>query len=51
MRDEAPIHRDKLIAGVRGADDLYRRRRRDVESRRQIARLADQIGEAMDFRP
>ena len=33
------MHRDKLIAGVRGADNLYRRRGRDVESRCQIARL------------
>ena len=45
------MHRDKLIAGVRGADNLYRRRGRDVESRRQIGRLSDKISQAMVFRP
>src|SRR5208283_3065129 len=46
-----PSHRHKLIASLACANDLDRRRWRDVEARREISGLADDAGEPMDFRP
>jgi hypothetical protein len=47
----SPIHRNKLIANVRSANNLYRCCGRNIEARRQIARLSGEIGQAMDFGP
>jgi len=41
----------KLVAVLAGADDLNRRRGGDVVARLQVARLADQVGEAVEFLP
>src|SRR5208283_1550900 len=50
-RHKSPAHGHKLIASRARANDLDRRRRRDVEARREIPGLPDDAGEPMNFRP
>src|SRR5208283_5510521 len=50
-RNEAPTHRHEFQAPRPGANDVDHVRRREIIAWREIARLADEIGEPANLRP
>ena len=49
--DEAPAHGDELSAGIANPENVNLRGGGDIVAWREIARLADQDGEAMKLGP